>query len=168
MTTRQRYATTLFVFFCLLSAYSYGTAMMDYFLVYPSRFVVGAAEFGRYHELLEAAIIPISVVPFLVAILLNGIVLGMRPAGVSRALLAASLACLLLDLAATVLMQAPWNVELAKGKDVLLMQKISDTNWVRVALESAQAGLVLAMLRQLLLRAVAAGRTELPARVAAG
>ena len=54
-----------FHLFCGLSFFSCGTAMMDYFLVYPSRAIVGDREFVQYHSLLEAAILPVSVMPFL-------------------------------------------------------------------------------------------------------
>lgn len=132
----------LFHFFCALSFYSYGTAMMDYFLLYPSRFLVGESEFVRYHALLEAAILPVSVFPFLLIILLNIVLLWFKPVWVSRDLLAMSLACLVLDLLSTVFFQAPWNFELGNGKDIALMQKITDTNWGRVFLESAQVVIV--------------------------
>jgi hypothetical protein len=132
----------LFHFFCALSFYSYGTAMMDYFLLYPSRFLVGEHEFVEYHAFLESAILPISVFPFLLIILLNIVLLWFRPAWVSRDLLAVSLACLVLDLLSTVFFQAPWNFELGNGKNTALMQKITDTNWGRVFLESAQVVIV--------------------------
>lgn len=128
-----------FVIFCSMSFYSYGTAMMDYFLLYPSRFLVGEKEFVAYHALLEGAIVPISVVPFLAIILLNILLVWFRPVGVSRTLILISLICLLLDLGSTLLLQAPWNFELGNGKNVALMQKITDTNWIRVFLESVQA-----------------------------
>lgn len=136
----------IFLLFCLLSCYSYGTAMMDYFLVYPSRFLVGEAEFTAYHQLLEAAIWPISVVPFLAIILLNAVLLWKAPESVSRGLLAVSFVLLALDFLSTVLLQAPWNYQLANGKDVALMQKITDTNWARVFLESAQVIVVFVLL----------------------
>jgi hypothetical protein len=39
---------------------------MDYFLVYPSRLVVAEQEYKAYHSVLEAAIIPVSVIPFFI------------------------------------------------------------------------------------------------------
>lgn len=148
MTKKYRSALMLFIIFCLLSFYSYGTAMMDYFLLYPSRFIVGEKEFSEYHKLLEAAIFPISVFPFLAIIILNAILLGLTPAHVSKRLLWMSMICLTLDFLSTVFFQAPWNMQLSEGKNIALMQKITDTNWARVFLESAQAIIVFIMLKQ--------------------
>jgi hypothetical protein len=132
---RKRILNFVFVLFCTMSFFSAGTAMMDYFLVYPSRFIVGENEFVAYHKLLEKAIWPISVGPFLLIIVLNVLLVFKTPQHVSRNLLKVSLVLLLLDFLSTVLLQAPWNYELANGKNVELMQKISDTNWFRVFLE---------------------------------
>lgn len=148
MNPRSRFSTCLFVLFCALSCYSYGTAMMDYFLLYPSRFLIGEEEFIDYHKLLESAILPISVFPFLLIIVMNFMVLWFKPFVISKRLLWISLICLILDLLSTALFQAPWNMALSTGKDVALMQKITDTNWVRVFLESAQAVVVVMMLYQ--------------------
>lgn len=120
--------------------------MMDYFLVYPSRFLIGDSEFITFHHFLEAAIWPISVIPFLVIILLNGFLIWKAPRMVSRKLIIVSFVLLFLDFLSTVFLQAPWNYQLANGKDVALMQKITDTNWGRVFLESSQVVIVFKML----------------------
>ena len=148
MNPRSRFSTFFFILFCALSCYSYGTAMMDYFLLYPSRFLIGDKEFIDYHNLLESAILPISVYPFLLIIFMNVIMLWFKPFGISKTLVWISLICLILDLTSTALFQAPWNMALSAGKNVALMQKISDTNWVRVFLETAQAIVVVIMLYQ--------------------
>jgi hypothetical protein len=120
--------------------------MMDYFLVYPSRYLVGPNEFLAYHQLLESAIIPVSVFPFLLIIVFNILLIWFRPTHVQRNLIWASLVCLSLDFISTALFQAPWNLELSEGKNIALMQKISDTNWVRVFLEIGQVIIVFMML----------------------
>jgi hypothetical protein len=141
---KKNYSLSVFAFvvFGCLSFYSYGTAMMDYFLLYPSRFFVGEREFVTYHKFLESAILPISVFPFLFIILLNMVLLRFPPDQVPKWLLWTSLVCLVLDLISTAFFQAPWNFELSAGKNIELMQKITDTNWGRVILESTQAILV--------------------------
>jgi hypothetical protein len=148
MNSKSRFSTFFFILFCALSCYSYGTAMMDYFLLYPSRFLVGEKEFIDYHKLLESAILPTSVFPFLLINVMNILLLWFKPFGVSKTLVWISLVCLVLDLISTVLFQAPWNMTLSSGKNVELMQKITDTNWVRVFLESTQAIVVVMMLYQ--------------------
>src|SRR5688500_14959786 len=152
MTKKYRSFLVLFILFCLLSFYSYGTAMMDYFLLYPSRFIVGENEFPEYHKLLESAIFPITVFPFVVIIILNGILCWFSPAHVSKTLLWISMCCLTLDLLSTVFFQAPWNMQLSQGKNIELMQKITDTNWGRVVLESAQVVIVFLLLKKFVFR----------------
>jgi hypothetical protein len=134
----------------MLSAYSYGTAMMDYFLVYPSRAIVGEMEFVAYHALLEDMIIPISVLPFLVITLLNLLLLWYRPSFVSQRLLWFSLACLILDWLSSALLQIPMNLELNHGKNAGLIQQVMDTNWGRIILESTQFIVVLIMMNKAL------------------
>lgn len=148
MNTRYRFSSTVFVLFCAISCYSFGTAMMDYFLLYPSRFLVGEKEFATYHSFLEGAILPISVFPFLLIIILNIFLVWFRPDWVSKKLIWTSLVCLILDLISTAVFQAPWNFELSEGKNVALMQKITDTNWGRVFLETTQVIIVVVMLDQ--------------------
>lgn len=146
---RTRYQSWfLFHLFCAFSFYSLGTAMMDYFLVYPSRMLVGETEFISYHALLDKAIFPISVYPFLLITLLNIALFWFRPATVPDKLLAISFICLILDWLSTILFQAPWNIELNAGKNELLIQKIMDTNWARIVLEITQGLLVLLMLQR--------------------
>lgn len=152
MTNSNRFSLVLFISFCLFSFYSFGTAMMDYFLLYPSRFLIGESEFIAYHELLESAIIPISVLPFLVIIIMNILIFWFRPQEVSRNLLRISLICLLLDFLSTVLFQAPWNLSLSSGKNLEVMQKITDTNWARVFLETSQVVVVFLLLKQFVFR----------------
>jgi hypothetical protein len=159
MTKNHHFSLILFILFCLLSFYSFGTAMMDYFMLYPSRFLVGENDFVQYHKFLESAIMPVSVFPFLIIIVLNIAIFWFMPPFVSRKLLGASLACLIVDLISTVLLQAPWNFQLSEGKDIVLMQKITDTNWLRVFLETSQVVLVFLMLKRLVLN-LAAARTH--------
>lgn len=129
--------------------FSYGTALMDYFLVYPSRMLVGTAEFVAYHALLEDRIIPISVVPFAVLTVLNWLMLLFRPSGIPKSYVWASLLCLLADWISTAFVQIPMNLQLSEGKNIALIQRVMDTNWLRVALESAQALLAFAMLARM-------------------
>lgn len=143
---KSHFSNVLFISFGTLSYFSFGTAMMDYFLLYPSRFLVGEKEFVTYHKFLESAILPISVYPFFLLIFLNLLLFWHKPEGLSNTLIWISFMCLLLDLMSTAFFQAPWNFELSKGKNVLLMQKITDTNWVRVFLESMQVVIAFIML----------------------
>ena len=126
--------------------FSFGTAMMDYFLVYPSRAIVGEQEFIAYHALLEAAILPISVIPFLVITVQNIFLLWFRPAMVEKGLVVVSLCCLLLDWASSISYQIPMNLQLNHGKDMVVIQQVMDSNWGRVFFESLQALSVLVMM----------------------
>ncbi len=145
--TRITYGVT--VLFIASTFYSYGTALMDYFLVYPSRMLVGEEEFVAYHTLLEERILPISVFPFLLITVLNLLLLWFRPAYVSRKLVWFSFICLLLDWLSSIFIQIPVNLQLNEGKDTVLIAYVMDTNWGRVVLESAQMLIVLKILWQL-------------------
>lgn len=148
-TTEQRSAsTTLANVFYATTFYSYGTAMMDYFLIYPSRAIVGELEFVAYHALLDDRILPISVIPFSVLTVMNILLLRFRPVGIPKGLIWASLICLLIDWVSTAFVQIPMNLQLNEGKDLALIRRVMDTNWVRVFLESAQAVLAFMMMQK--------------------
>jgi hypothetical protein len=138
--------------FLALTFFSYGTAMMDYFLVYPSRLIVGEREFVAYHALLEARIIPISVIPFGLLTILNALLFRFRPASLPVGYVGASFACLVLDWLSSLFIQIPMNLQLNAGKDVALIGEVMATNWGRVVLESGQAALALLMLLALIAR----------------
>jgi hypothetical protein len=142
-----RWCAALFLAFTF---FSYGTALMDYFLVYPSRLIVGEREFVAYHALLEARIIPISVIPFGLLTILNALLFWFRPASLPVRYVGASFACLVLDWLSTLFFQIPMNLQLNAGKDVALIGEVMATNWGRVVLESGQAALALRMLLTLL------------------
>ena len=144
--TMKKFVLVVFNLFCSTSLFSCGTAMMDYFLVYPSRAIVGENEFVEYHDLLEQAILPVSVLPFLIMTILNGILLWRRPEGASRILIVISFICLLADWASSIFIQIPINLELNNGKDLVLIQQVMDTNWGRIILESAQAVIVFCLM----------------------
>ena len=120
--------------------------MMDYFLVYPSRAIVGDEEFVAYHALLESAILPVSVIPFFIITIQNVFLFWSRPANVEKGLVVVSLCCLLLDWASSIFVQIPMNLQLNNGKDMALIQEVIDTNWGRVFLESVQVLSVLVMM----------------------
>ncbi len=147
--TASRWCTVCFIGFTF---FSYGTAMMDYFLIYPSRLIVGQEEFVAYHALLEERIIPISVIPFALLTLLNILLLWFRSASLPGKLVWASFLCLVLDWISTIFIQIPINLQLNSGKNEELIRYIMDTNWGRIFLEAAQAGITLGMLAAMLRR----------------
>lgn len=146
MTKQDRFAHWAVILFIACTFYSYGTAMMDYFLVYPSRLLVGEEEFVAYHALLDERIMPLSVYPFVLLTVLNISLLWFRPAHIPRRLVLASLICLLLDWLSTIFIQIPMNLQLNEGKDPAIITYIMDTNWGRVVLESAQMLITLKIL----------------------
>ena len=144
-----RWCTALFI---SLTFFSYGTAMMDYFLVYPSRLIIGEQEFVEYSALLAERIIPISVIPFGLLTILNVLLFWFRPGLLPKQYVWASFMCLFLDWISTAFFQIPMNIQAGTGKNVALLEQIMLTNWGRVVLESVQALIVLLMLLALIPR----------------
>ena len=132
--------------FCALSFFSFGTAIMDYFLVYPSRAMVGEQEFIAYHSFLEAAILRVSVFPFIVMTIQNIFLFWSRPVMVENGLVVLSLCCLLLYWASSIVFQIPMNLQLNLGKDMAVIREVMDSNWGRLFFESLQVLSVLVMM----------------------
>lgn len=135
-----------------MTFYSYGTAMMDYFLLYPTRGLVGASEFPAYHTALAERILPVSVFPFLALTVLNLLLFRFRPRFAARGLVAASFICLYLDWLSTVFIQIPLNGQLNERKDAEVMKFIMQSNWARIFLETAQAVIAFVLLYASLLK----------------
>jgi len=144
--TKVYLARGMSMLFIASTFYSYGTAMMDYFLVYPSRALIGEAEFVAYHALLDERIMTISVYPFALPTLLNLGLFRFRLPGIPAKLVYASFVCLMLDWISTIFVQIPMNLQLNEGRDLEVIEYVMETNWGRVVLESVQMLLVLKML----------------------
>ncbi|MGF7215094.1 hypothetical protein GGR92_001234 [Spirosoma lacussanchae] len=142
--------TLLISAFCALAFYSYGTAMMDYFVAYPSRALMGVPNFVTYHALHEQRMIPEHIIPFLLLTILNGLIIWKRPAGISGWLLWVSLVCLLIDwlLMLFVPMSATLPSTLPEEQGHTLMRLVIDTNNGRILLESVHTVLAFIMLCQ--------------------
>lgn len=134
--------------FISTSLYSYGTAMMDYFLLYPTRGLVGDAEFPVYHTALAERILPVSVFPFLAITILNILLLLFKHHVLSKKLLLLSLVLLLLDWVSTIFIQIPLNLQLNERKDPVVLEYIMQTNWLRIFIETAQAVIMVMMIHQ--------------------
>ena len=144
---KKQHLQSLFLnLFVVTSFYCFGTSMMDYFLLYPTRGLVGEAEFAAYHQALEARIFPVLVYPFLLLTVLNILCVWYKPAAVPRKWILLSLALLVADWISTFAIQMPLNFQLSEGKNEAVLQQVMDSNRIRVALESAQVSLAFLLL----------------------
>jgi hypothetical protein len=159
-------STWLFLATFILTFYGVGASFVESFVNYPTWPLVGANEFRAFHLALGQLLIPIMVIPMLIATLLTMLLLWLRPAPIPRWVLWLSVALQLVTWAATAAIQLPIQFELSRdGLSPALIDRLIFTNWwLRRVPNLLNAGLFIWMM-SLLLRTADQRRTE--ARVAA-
>lgn len=138
----------LFFIFSVLAIYSFGAGIMDSLAIYHSWRFVGETEFAQVHKETGDRIITFFVLPLLVCTILAVFLLWRRPAHLPKSLLWMAITCLAVAWISSAFIQIPIQFQLDKGKDVMLLNKLLDTDWIRIIAYVAFFGVVIAMLWQ--------------------
>jgi hypothetical protein len=136
----------LFFIFCVLAIYSFGAGIMDSLAIYHSWRFVGEAEFARVHTEISDRIITFFVLPLLVCTILAVFLFWYRPASLPKKMVWMAMACLAVAWLSSVFIQIPIQFQLHEGKDVALLNKLHDTDWIRIIAYVAFFSVVISML----------------------
>jgi hypothetical protein len=143
-----RHASWITPVFFALSFYFFGSAMMDYFIVYHSWQFVGEAEFVSLHKAAGGRGVFIFVIPSFVVTIFNVLLFWHRPKSVSKKLVVIALICLLISWVSSALIQIPIQLELDNGKNNVLLEELFATNWIRIIPTGIYALVVFVMLKK--------------------
>jgi hypothetical protein len=135
------------VFFGLVF-YTFGASMMDSFVVYHTWRFVGEAEFIKMHMASGSRIVPFFVVPTLVMTFFLILQFWHRPKPVSRRLVWICLVCVIIPWLSSAFVQIPMQIELDKGKNEELLNRLIVTDWVRVIPTFILVTVVFTMIRK--------------------
>jgi hypothetical protein len=130
--------------------YCYGASILDSFVVYPGWKYLEPDQFLISHQKQSVWIIRVFVVPLVTATLLNCTILFATPDGISRWLIALSLACMIFNWFFSALVQIPIHRKLNQGLKVTLLDKVIYTNYFRVGVQTVQLGIVTYMMHIIL------------------
>lgn len=78
--TISAFPTYLCLAYIILSLYAFGGGVVEGFVYYPAWKVVGAGEFPAFHRDMSSRLLPSFVAPFFLSVMLNGLLLRLRPA----------------------------------------------------------------------------------------
>lgn len=117
---------------------------------YPLFAQVGADTFGAYHTAHTRQITWIVAPTMGIELVTGGALVAVPPSGVPSAALWLGFALLLVVWGSTALIQMPLHARLARGFDMLLIERLVATNWLRTLAWSARAALVLWMTGRML------------------
>ncbi|MGF1566672.1 MAG: hypothetical protein ACFCVD_01115 [Nodosilinea sp.] len=135
------------LFYAILASYNLGLIWFVQIVVYPLFAKVGPEEYIAYHQF-YASRIPLPVIlPGFASFLLPIAIVFIRPMSVPLWLALASMACGLLSLAVTVVLEIPRHHRLEQGgKQMTVIQELIRYNWPRTFGINGSAMLALAML----------------------
>lgn len=138
----------LLLIFFILAFYGFGAGIMDSFAMYHSWLFVGNAEFATMHQEAGDRIIAFYVLPLLICTICTVLLFWYRPRLLSRSLVWMAFACELVIWLSSAFIQIPMQFQLDKGKDIELLNKLIDTDWIRVIAFFIFIGIVIKMIVQ--------------------
>lgn len=141
--SQGRWITTAFF---ALALYAVGAGMMDSFVVYHTWKFIGDAEFALAHMESGSRVVQVFVLPLLATTVLLVLLFWHRATAIPRKLIWVALVCLVIAWLSSVFIQIPMQMELDKGKNPVLLQKLIDSDWIRFVPQMVFLAVVLAMI----------------------
>jgi hypothetical protein len=135
--------------FYFLSFYCFGAGIMDSLVIYDGWRYVGAEEFATFHIAMGTRIINFFVFPMIILFVLNLVQYWVRPAAIPASWVTMALISQLVGWLSSIFIQIPIQLQLDKGKDEELLEKLIVTDWIRVIAWLLYTIMVLAMLARI-------------------
>lgn len=120
------------VLFFVLSFYCFGAGFMDSFVIYDGWRFVGEQEFSAFHIAMGKRIIPFFVLPLAVLTILTVMMYWFRPSAIPKSWVTMALVAQMVGWISSFAIQIPIQLELDKGKDDALLEKLIVSDWLRV------------------------------------
>jgi hypothetical protein len=117
--------------FFVLSFYCFGAGMMDGFIIYDGWRYVGNEEFSVMHMAMGKRIVLLFVLPMAILLVLNILLYWFRAAAIPKSWVTMALVSQLAGWLSSIFIQIPIQLELDKGKDEALLEKLIYTDWLR-------------------------------------
>lgn len=129
-----------------LTFYTSGASVIDNYVLYQTFPVVGENEFVAFRAVFTPRIVALLVVPLVLRSVFSVLLLWLRPPAIRPWHVGLFLACQIVGWVSTFAVQLPIQLELDKGKNLELIQRLTETIWLRTATNFACAALMLWMI----------------------
>jgi len=132
--------------FFALALYVVGAGMMDSFVVYHTWKFIGNAEFPLAHAESGSRVVQVFVLPLIATTVFLILLFWHRPTAISRKLIWVALISIMIAWLSSAFIQIPMQIELDKGLNPALLQKLIDSDWIRFVPQMVFLISVLAMM----------------------
>jgi hypothetical protein len=130
MQASTKLSVWLFLITFSLVFYGMGASFVESFVNYPTWPLIGAGEFRAYHQAVSPLVIRYMVIPMLIATVLTGLLLWLRPAPVPRWVVWLAVILQLSLWVSTAAIQIPIQLQLSSdGLSLPLIERLIFTNW---------------------------------------
>jgi hypothetical protein len=149
----------VFIITFALTFYTVGAGIIDNYVIYQTLPVVGENEFAAFRAVFTPRIVALLVVPLVLRSVFSVLLLWFRPAAIRAWHVWLFLFFQTVAWISTFAVQIPIQLELDKGKNPELIQKLTDTIWLRTSMTVAGAAIMLWMMF-LVIRSLANDKSE--------
>jgi hypothetical protein len=136
----------VFVITFVLMFYTLGAGIIDNYVIYPTFAAVGENEFVAFRQVFSPRIVALLVVPLILRFVFSVLLLWLRPAAIRLWHVLLFLFCQIVTWISTFAVQLPIQFELDKGKNPALIEKLTDTIWLRTTMNVACAAIMIWMI----------------------
>jgi len=136
----------VFVITFVLMFYTLGAGVIDNYVIYPTFAAVGENEFVAFRRVFSPRIVALLVVPLILRSVFSVLLLWLRPAAIRAWHVWLFLLCQAVTWISTFAVQLPIQFELDKGKNPELIQKLTETIWLRMSMNVACAAIMIWMM----------------------
>jgi hypothetical protein len=127
-------ASAIFMLAFALTFYVLGATFVEGFVNYRTWHLIGPAEFERYHRALRPSVMAFVVFPFILTVVLTGMLLWRLPPAVPRWSVWLSLALDVFAGAVSIAFQIPIQLQFDRnGMSLPLLRRLNSIEWLRRA-----------------------------------
>ena len=149
----------VFIITFVLMFYTLGAGVVDNYVIYPTFAAVGENEFVAFSQVFSPRIVALLVVPLILRSVFSVLLLWLRPAAIRPWHVWLFLFCQTITWVSTFAVQLPIQIELDKGKNPELIEKLVDTIWLRTTMNVACAAIMIWMMF-LVIRSLASDKKD--------
>jgi hypothetical protein len=136
----------VFIITFVLMFYTLGAGVIDNYVIYPTFATVGENEFVAFRAVFSPRIVALLVVPLILRFVFSVLLLWLRPTAIRLWHVCLFLLCQAVVWISTIAVQIPIQVELDKGKNPELIQKLIETIWLRTSMNIVCAAIMIWMM----------------------
>lgn len=133
----------VFIFTAALTFYALGAGLVDNHVIYQTFPAVGEAEFVAFRAAFTPRIVAFLVVPLVLRFIFSVLLIWFRPAAIRLWHVGLFIFFQIVAWVSTFTVQLPIQLELDKGKNAELIEKLLDSVWLRTSMNVACAALML-------------------------